>query len=159
YSPSRWALPRWPYFSNLRVFQFGWTSDEVYGERCWFQCHEHGEHVHELVARMPRLEALYVFADGVDVRALFALPTLTNLRVLQLYHNGTSPRGVLAANPAFRRLTHLLLHPKARGAWTDVDQEPYITRGGLQAVLGSPHLGNLAHLRLRLTDFGDAGCD
>jgi uncharacterized protein (TIGR02996 family) len=158
-TPSRFILPRWPHFANLRVFQLGWTSDEVYGDFCHFQCHEHGDQVYELVRRMPRLEELYVFADGVDVGKLFALKTLTNLRVLQLYHNWAYPLEKLAANPAFGRLTHLLLHPKARGAWTRREEAPYITRGGARAVLRSPHLGRLAHLRLRLTDLGDDGCE
>jgi uncharacterized protein (TIGR02996 family) len=155
YDPSRLVLPRWPYFSNLRVFQFGWTSDESYLDRCRFQCHLSGIEVHELVRRMPRLEELYVFASRVDVGKLFALKTLSHLRVLQLYHNWEYPLEKLAANPAFSHLTHLLIHPKADGAWA---RAPYITRGGVRAVLRSPHLKSLTHLRLRLTDLGDEGC-
>src|SRR5262249_45073887 len=35
----------------------------------------------------------------------------------------------------------------------------YITFKGLRTVLRSPHLNDLTHLRLRLTDFGDPGCE
>src|SRR5581483_2349377 len=61
----------------------------------------------------------------------------------------------LAGNPAFSRLTHLLLHPKANGGWAGA---AYIKLRGVRAVLRSPHLQNLTHLRLRLTDIGDRGC-
>src|SRR5262249_32263800 len=52
---------------------------------------------------------------------------------------------------------HLLLHPKAAGAWSD--DCPYIQFKGVRAVLRSPHLQSLRHLRLRLTDLGDKGCE
>lgn len=156
--PSQVVFPQWPHFPNLRVFQFGWTSDEEYGEFCHFQCHLWGRGVLDLVRQMHRLEEVHVFADGVDVGGLFGLKTLKNLRVLQLYHNWTHPLEKLARNAAFGRLTHLLIHPKARGAWTRPEGEPYIKEPGVRAVLRSPHLQNLTHLRLRLTDIGDAGC-
>jgi uncharacterized protein (TIGR02996 family) len=155
--PARHVLPRWPYFANLRVFQFGWTSNEEYGDFCHFQCHLDDTDVPELVKRMPRLEELYVFASGTGAGKLFGSKTLSHLRVLQVYHNWNYPLEKLAANPALSRLTHLLLHPKAQGAWT-AGVEPYITRAGVRAVLRSPHLKNLTQLRLRLTDLGDEGC-
>src|SRR5262249_8662198 len=64
---------------------------------------------------------------------------------------------LLADNPTFRNLTHLLIHPKAAGHWRD--DVPYISFDGVRAILHSPNLGNLAHLRLRLTDIGDPGCE
>jgi uncharacterized protein (TIGR02996 family) len=158
HEPSRVVLPRWKHFSNLRVFQLGWTSDEEYGDFCHFQCHLGGGDVCSLVRNMPRLEELYLFASGVDVPRLFALRTLRNLRVLQVYHSWRYPLEKLAAKAAFSNLTHLLLHPKARGAWTSEADEPYIRFRGVKAVLHSPHLGKLTHLRLRLTDVGDRGC-
>src|SRR5581483_8116071 len=153
--PSQRVLPRWPHFENLRVFQFGWTSDEDYKERCDFQCHLVGDNVVDLIRRMPRLEELYLFCFRVPAAKLFGLETLTNLRVLQMYHNWQYPLERLAGNPAFSRLTHLLLHPKANGGWADA---PYIKLRGVRAVLRSPHLQNLTHLRLRLTDIVDRGC-
>jgi uncharacterized protein (TIGR02996 family) len=156
--PSRSVFPRWPYFANLRVFQLGWTSDESYADSCYFQCHLSGDVVHDLVKRMPHLEELYLFADRVDTAKLFALKTLHHLRVLQVYHCWHYPLERLARNPALGRLTHLLLHPKAGGAWTDAPA-PYITFDGVRAILQSRHLTSLTHLRLRLTDLGDPGCE
>jgi len=114
-----------------------------------------GEAALEIVKKMPRLEELHLLARGVDTGALFKLKTLDRLRVLRIYHMNRYPLEALARNPAFARLTHLLLHPHAY----DLDVEPpYITRAGVRAVLSSPHLKSLTHLRLRLTNVGDRGC-
>lgn len=148
--PGETVLARWPHFANLRVFQFGWTSDEEYGDFCHFQCHLDGDNAHEWVRKMPRLEELYLFAHRVDGHRLFALP-LPNLRVLQVYHSLEYPLEKLAKNAALTRLTHLLCHPHA------LEDEPSITLHGLRALARSPHLTGLTHLRLRLTTFGDDG--
>jgi uncharacterized protein (TIGR02996 family) len=149
-------LRNWPHLGSLRFFQIGWTSDEEYGDFCHFQCHTSVSSVSAFVTKMPLLEELYVFAWGVeDLGKLFALP-LPNLRVLQVYHNWDHPLAKLAKNASLGKLTHLLLHPKAAGSWSD--DLPYIKDDDVQAVLRSPHLTSLTHLRLRLTTFGDAGC-
>src|SRR5262245_21659509 len=151
--PSANILPRWPHFSNLRVFQLGWTSDEVYDDFCMFQCHLGGDSTHELVKRMPHLEELYLFAHGVPGSKIFGLK-LPRLRVVQLYHSYDYALQELAKNASFTRLTHLLCHPHA------LDQEhAYIQLEDLRAVVRSPHLRNLTHLRLRLANFGDEGCE
>lgn len=144
------ALKRWPGLAHLRTFQFGWTSDEEYGDGCDFQCHQGGSQVHELIAKTPRLEELYLFAHHVNGAALFALP-LPYLRVLQVYHSHDYPLEVLAANATLTSLTHLLLHPHA------IEGPVPLTLDGLRAVARSPHLRSLTHLRLRLTVFGDEG--
>jgi uncharacterized protein (TIGR02996 family) len=152
--PARSVLRRWPQLAHLRVFQSGWTSDEEYDDFCHFQCHHSGLDAVEWVKQMPRLEELYLFAYHVPADRLFALP-LPNLRVLQLYHSqGSYPLAKLAQNASLTRLTHLLCHPHALSE----DHAP-IRLDGLRAVLRSPHLQSLTHLRLRLTDFGDAGCE
>jgi uncharacterized protein (TIGR02996 family) len=148
-------LATWPHLGNLRVFQLGWTSQEEYGDRCPFQCHLSAEGVNSWVRRMPRLEELYLFADGIPLESLFGLTNLTHLRILQVYHNWDYRVDTLAANSSLTKLTHLLLHPKAMGSWTDT--LAYITLEGLQAIAHSPHLQKLKHLRLRLTRFGDEG--
>jgi hypothetical protein len=145
---SLFVLLRWPHFANLRAFQLGWTSDEESGD---FQCHCPGDHAYDFVKQMPHLEELYLFAHRVDANKLFALP-LPNLRVLQLYHSHSYPLTKLAKNTSLTKLTHLLCHPHA------IEDEPFIRLGELRAVVRSPHLPSLTHLRLRLTDFGDAGC-
>src|SRR5207248_5592445 len=85
---------------------------------------------------------------------LFALP-LPNLRVLQLYHSYDYALDKLAKNPSLGKLTHLLCHPHA----LESDHRPYIRLPHLRAVLRSPHLASLTHLRLRLADFGDEGIE
>ncbi|MCI0440549.1 MAG: hypothetical protein L0177_15660, partial [Chloroflexi bacterium] len=42
-------------------------------------------------------------------------------------------------------------------SWSDIT--PYIRLEGVRAVLHSPHLKNLTHLRLRLTTISDQGCE
>jgi uncharacterized protein (TIGR02996 family) len=148
-------LAAWPHMGNLRVFQLGWTSQEEYGDWCPFQCHLRGDFVSSWVVRMPRLEELYLFADGIDLANLFGLTHLENLRVLQVYHNWDYPLQTLAGNESVTNLTHLLLHPKALGSWSDLPA--YITREGLESIAHSPYLQKLKHLRLRLTRFGDEG--
>jgi hypothetical protein len=86
---------------------------------------------------------------------LFGLTHLENLRVLQVYHNWDYPLQTLAGNESVTNLTHLLLHPKAIGLWSDLPA--YITREGLESIAHSPYLQKLKHLRLRLTRFGDEG--
>lgn len=156
--PGRRIMASWPYFENLRVFQLGWTSDENYGDFCHFQCHLRADSAVDYIERMPRLEELYLFADSVPTERIFQLATLDHLRIMQIYHCWEYPLEVLADNPAFANLTHLLFHPKADGAWGD-EPAPYIRFDGIRALLHSKHLTKLTHLRLRLTDMGDAGCE
>jgi uncharacterized protein (TIGR02996 family) len=148
--PSRHVLFHWPYFANLRVFQLGWTSIEEYGDFCSHQCHLDGSEVHHLVGRMPRIEELYLFAHGVAGPELFSLK-MPELRVVQLYHSDGYGLATLALNPTLGKLTHLLCHPHA------LEGEPAIRLPHLRAILSSPHLKSLTHLRLRLADFGDEG--
>jgi uncharacterized protein (TIGR02996 family) len=148
--PPQTVLYNWPHFSNLRVFQLGWTSDEVYGDFCDFQCHLTGNHVHEMIKRMPHIEELYLFAHQVNGHRLFALP-MPNLRILQMYHSLEYPLEKLAKNASLGRLTHLLIHPHA------FEGDVACTLKGLKAIAKSPHLKSLTHLRLRLTVFGDDG--
>jgi uncharacterized protein (TIGR02996 family) len=142
-------LTRSPYLSNVRVLQVGESVDET---DTYFNSVTSGEAVVSIVKLMPRLEELYVFAQNVDVDQLFSLRTLTNLRVLQVYHMDNYPLARLAKNPGLGKLTHLLCHPHAM-----TDEEPYIRLAGLRAVLQAKTLPSLTHLRLRMSDFGDRG--
>ena len=56
------VLFRWPGLRNIRRFQYGWMSDEVYGDFCSFQCHLPGDHVFDFVKQMPDVEEILVFA-------------------------------------------------------------------------------------------------
>jgi uncharacterized protein (TIGR02996 family) len=150
--PGLHVLPRWPYFEHLRVFQLGFTSDEGYGDFCNFQCHLYAPDVDQLVARMPHLEELYLFVQGIKGEEIARL-SLPRLRVYQLYHAHDYSLAQLAANRSLTNLTHLLCHPHAiegRGA--------HITLHDLWEVVDSKYLASLRHLRLRLTDAGDTGC-
>lgn len=151
--PSEHILLRWPHFANVRVFQLGWTSEEEYGDFCNFQCHLNGERAFDYVKQMPRLEELYLFAHRVDCAKIAAL-SLPNLRILQIYHSYECELTKLAKNPSMGNVTHLLFHPHA----LEHDAQAYIRLADLRAVVNSPHLKSLTHLRLRLTDFGDKGC-
>ncbi len=151
--PGDHILLRWPQLQHVRRFQYGWESDEVYGDFCHFQCHLADEHIYDFVKQMPNLEELLVFAHFQNANKLVALP-MPNLRILQLYHGWSYPLEKLAKNPSLTKLTHLWCHPHALNA---ADAEPYIRLPQLRAICRSRHLSFLTHLRLRLTDFGDEG--
>jgi uncharacterized protein (TIGR02996 family) len=151
--PALYPLLKAPWLANLRMFQLGEQAEEV----TWRTSSNSfpAEGVVDLVTRMPRLEELYLMAHlGVnDLQTLFGLSTLTQLTVLQVYHaceNQEFPLATLANNPAFGQLTHLLLRSHAG--------EPAITLAGVRALLRSPYLSNLTHLRLQLSNIGDKGC-
>jgi uncharacterized protein (TIGR02996 family) len=151
YQPSPYVLRRCPFLTNVRVFHLGEPMEGEYPN-----CHTRGEAAAEIVAGMPRLEELYLLAHRVDMERLFALKSLSKLRILQIYHNYDYPLEILAANPAFQNLTHLLLFPHTLEGR---DEGPYITLDGVRALVHSPHLRSLAHLELRLSDLGDEGCE
>jgi uncharacterized protein (TIGR02996 family) len=107
-----------------------------------------------LVAGLPRLEKLFLYAREPNVHTVFALPNLKRLRVLRYERGSFYPLARLAANPALKRLRLLVCRPRPllHG------DEPYINLADLQALVRSPHLQRLTHLSLRMSDFGDAGC-
>jgi uncharacterized protein (TIGR02996 family) len=153
-----------PFLKHLRVFQLGRSAPDEYevieqhpggpADPYNFPLPANGEHVLGLIEEMVGLEELYLFAHDVAMESLFALPTLERLRVLQLYHGFPYPLETLADNPAFANLTQLLIHPHATpwdGSAIRLEQ--------VRAVVRSPHLGNLTHLQLRLSDMGDPGCE
>jgi len=152
--PGLHALCRCPYFASIRLFQLGETVVQTDGqEEEYFNCHTSGQLAYHLVKQIPNLEELYLLAHRVDANKIFSLP-MPRLRVFQLYHSHSYPLDKLAANSSLTNLTMLLCHPHAM----DYDEDgAYIRLPHLRAVCRSPHLQNLTHLRLRLTDFGDAG--
>ncbi|MBY0456115.1 MAG: TIGR02996 domain-containing protein [Gemmataceae bacterium] len=156
--PSLHALTHSPRLGGLRVFQLGYGTPGLNGQKeSTDNCHTSGQLIPALVAQMPRLEELYVYAHRTDTDALFAR-SLPNLRVLLLYHGRSFPLDRLAANPAFANLEALLCHPHAMD-YEDIDAGAYIRLEHLRAICRSPHLTKLTNLRLRLTDFGDKGVE
>jgi uncharacterized protein (TIGR02996 family) len=140
------------FLPHLRTLQIGETPDESYHQG--FNCTSSCEEAHELVGRLPRIEELYLFTDGVDLQKLFALKNLNHLRMLQIYHNDEYPFGVLADNPSLGQLTHLLVHPRR------VNDGPRLCDPShLEALLNASNLPSLTHLQLRLCELGDELCE
>jgi hypothetical protein len=148
------VLRRAKWLGGLRVLRIGPFTEEDYTRHAPSSIHAPGDQAHHLVAKAPKLEELYLMAYDVDTAKVFSQP-LPNLRVLQVYHVDRYPFDRLARNSSLTTLTHLLCHPKARMSY---DAEAHIRLPGVRAVLRSPHLQRLTHLRLRLSDMGDDGC-
>jgi uncharacterized protein (TIGR02996 family) len=141
-----------PYLGNVRLLRLGRLVEE--GEEHRYYVSSPG--VPDLVARMPRLEELYLLAGGYNPARLFALPTLQHLRILQVYHlQAYHPLDILAGNPVLGNLTHLLLHPHGYAT----AEEAFLDLAAVRAVVRSPHLKSLRHLQVRLCTMGDAGCE
>jgi uncharacterized protein (TIGR02996 family) len=156
------ALLGAPFLSTLRYFQLGPDApDETFEvhyqepgcphDPYRFPFPADGEHVLAILEKMPRLEELHLLAHHLDAEKIFALDTFPNLRVLRLYHGHPAPLSLLAQNPTFANLTHLLLHPHA--TWDD----SALPLKDVRALVCSPHLTKLRHLQLRLSDMGDDG--
>lgn len=152
--PSLYALCRCPRLATVRLFRLG-EEMQVSGNDEYSNCHTPGDLAYHVVKQMPALEELHLLARHVDAAKIFALP-LPSLRELRYYHGTSYPLDRLAANPSLTRLTTLLCYPHAM-EFDEEEAGAYIRLGHLRAVCRSPHLGALTHLRLRLTDFGDAG--
>jgi uncharacterized protein (TIGR02996 family) len=156
--PNLYPLARAPFLPHLRVFQLGQAVDyqsadfeEGSGEGNYnSEAVAHG--LVRLVAKMERVEELHVYAQAVRTDKLFALPNLTNLRVLVVYHNRQYALEVLAANPALRNLTTLRMHP------ANNPDGSCLPLAGVRELVHSPHLSSLRELHLRASDLGDEGC-
>jgi uncharacterized protein (TIGR02996 family) len=154
-APGLHALCRCPLLSSVRVFRLGEELVRPDGKEEYPNCHTPGELAYHLVKQMPNLEELYLLAHQVDANKIFSLP-MPNLRILQLYHTRSYPLDRLAANQSLTHLTTLLCHPHAI-EFDDEEEGAYIRLAHLRAICRSPHLKSLTNLRLRLTNFGDAG--
>jgi uncharacterized protein (TIGR02996 family) len=148
-----------PLLGSLRVFQMGDIDGEP-PEDGWSDNHTYAPGIDRLIAEMTRVEELHLLCKEYDSASLFALPNLTNLRVLRMVALGDPNSSgstyeirldVLARNPALGKLTHLLLHPHF------ADDQSFIPLPRVAPVLWSPHLKSLTHLQLRLSSMGDEG--
>jgi uncharacterized protein (TIGR02996 family) len=108
-----------------------------------------GDDVWDWLASLPRLEELYLECVTVNTHRLFALPNLGTLTILQVNLTDDYPLDILADNAALANLTHLSLHPLARG--------PHLRPDHLTAIADSPNLTALTHLRFQKSDAGDDG--
>jgi uncharacterized protein (TIGR02996 family) len=136
---------------NLRVFELGRPRSGFYASSQDVE----SPHLAELIAKLPRIEELRLFAQDYDAARLFASSNLSSLRVLQIYYlddyDIEYPLGVLADNAALSNLTHLLLQPPAFFP-------SCLTLTGVRAVVNSRYLRSLMHLQLHRSDLGDVGC-
>jgi uncharacterized protein (TIGR02996 family) len=168
---SIFPLAHTPEFTNLRYLRVGDEKDmdQCLTSRYGIQHHTFCNPAGPLVARMPRLEELHLLCKDFDPVPVFGCSTLTNLRVLRVYHLGCEgtdvwhrgrrsryeyPLDVLARNPALGNLTHLLFHPhheEGGGSFLPLEQ--------VRVLLASKRLKRLTHLQLRLSDMGDEGCE
>jgi uncharacterized protein (TIGR02996 family) len=145
------------WMENLRVLQVG--EDDEPSSDGWTECNVYAVELVEIVARLPRVEELYLLCNGYDARTLFGLPNLTHLQVLRVYGLGEEdlpelsevPLDALARNPALGALTHLTVHPHYSR------DHSFLPLEQVRALVNSPHLKNLSHLQLRLAEIGDEG--
>jgi uncharacterized protein (TIGR02996 family) len=159
--PALYPLLTSPYLGNVRVLQLGdQVDDEEKPPRNGYLCRMPPTCGVDLVRKMPRLEELYWLAHAGRkvLEALFGLPSLDNLRVLQVYHPETDyPLSILARNKSLGRLTHLLLHPHGF-THSASKYGSFLPLAEVKPVLRSPHLKSLTHLRVHCSDLGDEGC-
>src|SRR4030095_8703162 len=101
-----YALRHVRHLAGVRVFRYGdgptGAGDD--GER-HSPCHAYGSVIHEDVARMSRVQELYLYACDFHMTDLLAL-ALPKLRVLRVDHEMSYPFEVLAANPSLGNLPH-----------------------------------------------------
>jgi uncharacterized protein (TIGR02996 family) len=145
-----------PTLANVRMFLLGMVvspEEDDHFLQDGPTCNCGGAGAVAMVKGMPRLEELRLLCHQVETAQLFALETLGHLRLLQVDHNHDYPLEVLANNPSLGNLTHLLCWPHA----LEVGHAAYIGTAGVRAVVTSPHLRSLTHLRLRCCDMGDEG--
>jgi len=147
-----------PMLRNLRVFQMGDANGEP-AEDGMTHNHTYVPGIERLIAEMSRIEELHLLCKSYASGALFALPNLTNLRVLRMHALGEPhaepdryeiPLDILAQNPTLGKLTHLMLHPH-------YGHQSFIPLSRVAPVFHSPHLKSLVHLQLRLSDMGNDG--
>lgn len=141
-SPCLEILPELPFLETLRTFRLGYEDD---------QCRVHTQTFPSVLAHMPRLEELRLYASGRWMAEVFTLP-LPRLRKLVAHHDHDYPLERLAANPSMKNLVTLDCFPHGLEPG---DDEAYIRTEGFLALVRSPHLPSLTHLTLRLHEIGD----
>jgi len=146
---------------NLRVLHLGQTdgfrADQgepiVYNSR--WDLYQAGDPIWDWIARLPRLEELYLECFTLRTERLFGMESLGNLRILQVNLSTDYPLVALGRNRALTNLTHLSFHPAA--AHTDEGDGAFLSVEQLTGIARSPHLKKLTHLRFQRSDAGDTG--
>jgi uncharacterized protein (TIGR02996 family) len=143
-----------PCLRNLRVFQMGTAEESEYS------CMNYTAGLEKVIEGMPRIEELHLFTKSYDVGAVFDLPNLSNLRLLWADALEGYPLERLAANPAVANLTSLGFHPHfSEDSWDGRDDSGagFLPLSRFAALVASPYLKKLTHLRFRLSSMGDEG--
>jgi uncharacterized protein (TIGR02996 family) len=139
-----------PFLGNLRVLQVG--SPLAQEEQVEESLYVPKTCLYQLVAKLPRLEELYVFGRQWLTYHLFGLTNLKNLRVLHMSQlDARNYLGYLASNPGLGNLAHLWLRSGAT-------RRSFVDFAGVRSILQSPHLRSLTHVHLHRSDLGDVGC-
>lgn len=142
-----WALMDSPVLKNVRSLRLG-ADSEGESHVCSFI-------PPKLIRGMPRLEELSIFTWGFSVKELFEVPTLANLKFLQLWgQEEVYPLHLIANDPKFQNLTHLWIQPQCEHAH---DYCPWLPLESIRPILHSPVLTNLTHLQFSYSDAGDDG--
>jgi uncharacterized protein (TIGR02996 family) len=131
-----------PALDCVRLFTIGNPGDN---------CHITAFGSTPVIARMVRLEELFLYAHQVEVDEVFGLP-MPNLRTLHAYHLHYYPLAVLANNPTLTNLVTLECYPHMHDPG---DEGAYIQPQDFRALVLSPHLNSLTHLRINQSDVGD----
>lgn len=142
-----------PFLTTIKSFQVGVDPKE---SATMLHARADGQLLPELIARMPQLQELRLFARYVNAAALFSL-SFPHLRTLQVYHLHDHATGILAGNASLKQLATLRFHGHASDPCYH-EPGPYLTLDDLRAVVQSPHLKSLKHLQFRVCGAGDEGC-
>lgn len=142
-------LARSPFLRNVRVIQIG-QQDDYPGDfiRRLLWCTE----LPVWIGKLPRIEELYLYGGGYNPLRLFSLPNLEHLRILHVHHLMIRyPLEILAMNSELNNLEQIVFQPYQ-------SPQSLIDLAGVRALVQSPHLRSLTHLRLRGSDLGNVGC-
>jgi uncharacterized protein (TIGR02996 family) len=139
------------FLTNVRTFRLGRAPDSSVAA--------HGDQVARLVAHMPNVEEIRLYAHVMPTHPLFCL-RLPQLRVLEADNLVDYDLHALAANASLGRLRRLKLTPSLPGPDDDPDDEfNSLPLFQVIALVYSEHLTSLESLTLNQSDMGDAGCE
>jgi uncharacterized protein (TIGR02996 family) len=133
-----------PYLSNIRIFQLGDAEHE--------RCDVGDGPIAGLIEKMPRLEVLHLFVWKLDeIERIFSmsLPRLRSLRVGGVFNY---PVEALAQNASLAAVEEILLQPASP------DGHYKLYPQDCSALVSSPHLEALVHLRMPFLWAGDNAC-
>lgn len=133
------ALSLSPFLVNVQFLEFGNEMESQYID----------DFVPQLVSTLPRLRHLFLGIRNLETDEILALPSLSTVQTLSLYHCREYELESLQSNSALANVTELELVPHADG---------FFTLDDLKCITCSPHLKNLTKLTMHCLDAGDDAC-